>query len=105
MSPGWYTCAVADGVVNCGTATAPGGTDQGSTLSWARDSIEDTGWVGHGCAYAAIAAGVGGTATSSYGKSDSPLARSRMKSDPAFVFPSMAGTPFKLNRIVGCAAS
>src|ERR1700733_11940001 len=101
---GWNICSVGDGVVNSGTATAPGGIDHGLTLSWARVSIEDTGWVGHGCWNTAFA-GVGGTGTSAYGMSGSPLARSRMNVNPAFVVPSTAGTPFQLNSMIGCAQS
>src|ERR1700690_1031480 len=69
-----------------------------------RDSSEDSGWVGHGFSNCALA-GVGGIATSLYGMSGSPLARSRIHIYPVFEVCSMAGMPFQLNSTVGCGPS
>src|ERR1700683_763041 len=69
-----------------------------------RDSIGDTGWVGYGFSNAAFA-GTRGIPTSSYAKSDLPVARLRIHIYPVFEVCSMAGIPFQLSSTVGCGPS
>jgi hypothetical protein len=54
----WNTIGFGPSVVHIGAAVQPAGS--GATQCSVRDSIEDTGWVGHGSCHAAFA-DVGGT--------------------------------------------